>query len=78
MAIADKVQAVADLRQPIKEDKSFYEGADMGAVIQAAMQGADVKGAFGELSDRFIAKHQKQFAPAVGMGRGIAKALHEG
>ena len=75
--IEDKIQAVADLRQPIRDDPTFYDGANMGDLIQAAMQGESVKEALGELSGRFIEKHQGAVLPAVGMGREIAKAIHE-
>ena len=76
--IEDKLQAVADLRIPIKEDKSFFEGADMEAVIKAAMTGEDVKPALEQLSDRFVKKHQGQAKKAVPMGAKIGQAIDKG
>ncbi len=76
--IVEKVQAVADLREPIREDKSFFDGANMGDLIRAAMAGESVTAALEQLSDRFIAKHQGQAKPAIAMGRAVAKAIDEG
>ena len=76
--IESNIQAVANLRTPIKEDKSFFEGADMGAVIKAAMLGEEVRPALNQLSDRFIDKHQGQAQKAVPLGAKVGKAIHEG
>ena len=76
--IEDKIQAVADLREPIREDQSFYEGANMADLIIAAMNGEDIKPALDELSQRFIEKHQDKPQQAISMGHDIAKELHHG
>ena len=78
MSIEDKVQKVADLRIPIREDQSFYEGANMAALIVAMMGGEDIKPALTDLANRFIEKHQRQPQQALSMGSDIAKELHHG
>jgi len=74
------LQQIADLRIPVKEDESFYDGVDFEQLILAVMnEGHEgvplIEEVLEPLADRFVIAHKAEIQKAADLGQDLGKAL---